>query len=84
VKQALTGRRDLEQAILQVSRMLDETRSPHGLLLYLTARPAVLYGGTYDPRVIIMSIEELIGGLRDMGLGELLRRARNEIVHARS
>jgi hypothetical protein len=84
VKQALTGRKDLQQAILQVSQMLDETRSPHGLLLYLTARPAVLYGGAYDSRVIVMSIEEFIGGLRDMGLGQLLRRARNELAHARS
>ena len=70
-------------AIFQVSRMLDQTRSPYGLLLYLTAKPAILYGGPYDPRVMVMSIEEFIGGLRDAGLGELLRRARNDIVLTR-
>jgi hypothetical protein len=83
VKTALTGRDSLEKAIAQVSNMLDETRSPHGLLLYLTARPTILYGGPYDPRVMVMSVEDFIGGLRDAGLGELLRRARNDIAHAR-
>jgi hypothetical protein len=83
VKQALAGRKGLEQAIAQVSTMLDETHAPHGLLLYLTTSPVVLYSGSFDPRVIVMSIEEFIGGLRGAGLGELLRRVRNEIVHAR-
>ncbi|MDR3638499.1 MAG: hypothetical protein P4L84_32140 [Isosphaeraceae bacterium] len=83
VKRTLSGRKDLETAVVEVSTMLDQTRSPYGLLLYLTAKPAILYGGPYDPRVMVMSIEEFIGGLRDAGLGELLRRTRNDIAHAR-
>lgn len=80
---SLTGRKGLETALVQVSAVLDDTRSPCGLLLYLTAKPAILYGGPFDPRVMVMSIEEFIGGLRDAGLGELLRRARNDLTHAR-
>ena len=83
VKKALTGSNDLEKAIKQVSAVLDETRSPHGLLLYLAAKSAVLYGASYDPRVMVMSVEDFIGGLRDAGLGDLLRRTRNDIAHAR-
>ena len=84
VKKALSGRNDLENAIKQVSAMLDETRSPYGLLLYLAAKPIVLYGASYDPRVVVMSVEDFIGGLRDVGLGDLLWRTRNDIAHARS
>jgi hypothetical protein len=83
VKKALNGRDALEKAIKQVSTMLDETRSPNGLLLYLAAKPTVLYGASYDPRVVIMSIEDFIGGLRNVGLGDLLWRTRNEISHVR-
>jgi hypothetical protein len=84
VKKALNGRNDLENAIKQVSAMLDETRSPYGLLLYLSAKPIVLYGASYDPRVVVMSVADFIGGLRDVGLGDLLWRTRNELAHARS
>ncbi len=84
VKKALNGRNDLENAIKQVSAMLDETRSPFGLLLYLAAKPIVLYGALYDPRVVVMSVEDFIGGLRELGLGDLLWRTRNDIAHTRS
>ena len=79
VKRALNGRNELEKAIKQVSAMLDETRSPYGLLLYVAAKPIVLYGASYDPRVVVMSVEDFLGGLRDAGLGDLLWRTRNDI-----
>ena len=64
--------------------MLDETRSPYGLLLYLAAKPIVLYGASFDPRVVVMSVEDFIGGLRDVGLGDLLWLFRNDIARTRS
>jgi nucleoside 2-deoxyribosyltransferase len=83
VKTTLHGRNAFEKAIKQVSQMVDETRSRCGLLLYVAAKPIVLYGASYDPRVVVMSVEDFIGGLRDAGLGDLLLRTRNEISGAR-
>lgn len=71
VKESLKGRGDVETAIKRVGAMLDETRSPCGLLLYLEAKPIVLYGGLYDPRVMVMSVEEFLMGLRGAGLGSV-------------
>jgi hypothetical protein len=83
VKTALTGGGELERAIKQLSAVLDETRSRYGLLLYLFARPAIIYAALNDPRVMVMSVEDFVSGLKSVGLGDLLRRTRNEIVHAR-
>jgi hypothetical protein len=83
VKKTLTGSKDLEQTMQRLSAVLDETRSPYGLLLYLAAKPAVLYAASFDPRVMVMSVEDFIIGLRDSGLGDLLRRTRNHIAHTR-
>lgn len=83
VKQRLTSKRDLEKAIQDLSTALDETRSRRCLLVYLDAKPAILYGSLYDPRIIVLSAEELIGGLKEVGLGDLLRRTRNEYAQLR-
>ena len=83
VKQRLTSKRDLEKAIQDLSTALDETRSRRCLLVYLDAKPAILYGSLYDPRIIILSAEELISGLKEVGLGDLLRRTRNEYAQLR-
>jgi hypothetical protein len=83
VKKALTGSKDLENTMKRLATVLDKTGSPHGLLLYLSAKPAVLYAASFDPRIMVMSVEDFIGGLRDAGLGDLLRRTRNHIAHAR-
>ena len=72
VKKHLNSRRDLERAIQNVSTLLDETRSPRCLLIYLEAKSAILYGSSYDPRIMVMSAGEFISGLRDAGLGELV------------
>jgi hypothetical protein len=53
------------------------------LLIYLEAKSAILYGSSYDPRIMVMSAGEFVSGLRDAGLGDLLRRTRNENVHVR-
>jgi hypothetical protein len=50
VKTALNTRSALEKATKQVSAMLDETRSPSGLLLYLSAKPFVVGEASYDSR----------------------------------
>jgi hypothetical protein len=81
VKKTLTEKKHLESTIQHISTLLDETRSPRGLVIYLDANPSVLYGGAYDPRILVMSVEEFIGGLRNLGLGDLLREARNESAH---
>ena len=83
VKTELRGKSDIDMAITRLSGVLKETRSPFGLLLYLTAKPAILYGTFYDPRVLVMSIEEFIGGLKSEGLGEFLRRTRFELLLAK-
>ncbi|MGP0067999.1 MAG: hypothetical protein ACLQGP_30940 [Isosphaeraceae bacterium] len=83
VKKHLTSRKDLERTIQGVSTLLDETRSPGCLLIYLEAKPAILYGSSYDPRIMVLSAEEFIEGLRDAGLGDLLRSTRNENVTMR-
>jgi hypothetical protein len=83
VRKHLTRRKELERAVQEVSTLLDETRSPRCLLIYLEAKPAILYGNSYDPRIIVMSAGEFVSGLRDAGLGDLLRRTRNENVHIR-
>ena len=83
VKKDVAGRKYLEGAIQQISAYLDENRSRYGLLLYLAAKPVVLYGASYDSRVVVMSVEEFISGLRDAGLADLLLRVRNDIAHVR-
>jgi hypothetical protein len=83
VKKHLTSRKDLERAIQDVATLLDETRSPRSLLIYLEAKPAILYGSPYDPRIMVLSAEEFVSGLRDVGLGDFLLRTRNENVPVR-
>ena len=75
---------DPDEKDRELATVLDETRSPYALLLYLAAKPAVLYAASYDPRVMVMSVEDFINGLRDSGLGDLLRRTRNHIAHMRA
>lgn len=74
VKKSLTNKMDFRRAIEGLSALLDGARSRRGILLYVDAKPSVLYGDAYDPRVLVMSAEEFVAGLRDVGLGDMLRR----------
>jgi hypothetical protein len=82
-RKRLINKKDLERTIQELSIVLDQTRSPRCLLVYLEAKPTILYGSSYDPRIMVLSAEELISGLKDTGLGDLLRRMRNEYAQLR-
>ncbi len=83
IRSRLASLADLNRTLDQISKMLDKTHTAWGLLLYGVARFQPGAESTRHPRVLVMSIEELLRSLRDTGLGEFLGERRNLRVHGR-
>lgn len=82
-KKSIGGASDYERSLERLDALLCETRASTSMLVYLDADPKVLRTNPGNPRTMVLSADELIGGLRNRGFGELLRHTRNEIVHGR-
>jgi hypothetical protein len=74
---------ELQSALGELTKVLDNTHSEWGLLIYQGAdfEPSKETFG--DPRVFVLTIESLIESLRDSSLGDFLHRMRNLRVHGR-
>jgi hypothetical protein len=77
------SRSELKGAIDDLTKTLDNTHTDWGLLIYRGADFQPGEKVPVDPRVFVMTIEELIESLRDTSLGDLLHRMRNLRVHGR-
>jgi hypothetical protein len=84
LKSRLRGKKHLEQAIAQLARALDMTRTQLGLLIYTASGGDIAEELVHDPRVLVFSLEDFLSLLKVNGFGDLVRRARNVRVHSGS
>ncbi len=84
LKSRLQGKKHFEQAIAQLTRALDMSRTQLGLLIYTASDGDIDQEALHDPRILVFSLEEFLRLLKEKGFGDLLRHARNVRVHAGS
>jgi len=84
LKSRLRGKEHFEQAIAQLSKALDTTRTEVGLLIYAASDSHIDEELSNDPRILVFSLEDFLSLLKENGFGDLLRRARNVRVHGGS
>ena len=84
LKSRLQGKKHFEQAIAQLTRRIDMSRTQLGLLIYTASDGDIDQEALHDPRILVFSLEEFLRLLKEKGFGDLLRHARNVRVHAGS
>jgi hypothetical protein len=77
------SRSELQNALGELTKILDNTHSEWGLLIYQGADFEPSEQDRGDPRVFVLTIERLLESLRDASLGDFLHRMRNLRVHGR-
>ena len=79
-KSSLRSQSDVNEAIGRMFRALEAIHNGCGLVLYKEAAKVSLAAPRSLP-VVFVSAEGFIGGLRDAGLAEYVRKLRNSAVH---
>jgi hypothetical protein len=83
IKRDLGGERSVHQAVSQLSRYLDASTAPFGLLVCGELRIDPEMNASIPPNIIVVSLEQFLGSLKTTSFGNYMLQRRNERVHAR-